>query len=220
MQLCRLLYYSLSALYVCNCKQVQLIHDTSRQQHWWILPHAVNTVNFPDDGRKHRPKHVELTLNNKLTYIVASCCRSQWPRGLRRRPAAARLLRSWVRIPPEAWIFVCCECCVLSGRGLCDKLITRPGESYRLWWVVVCDLETSRMRRPWPALGRSATAKKKNCIFLVVFIIISRCTDSRTSTWKPIRYPLPDNLTFPNFKCVYLWYVILFNPSMTLGFNP
>jgi len=50
---------------------------------------------------------------------------------------------------------------VLSGRGLCDELITRPEESYRLWCVVMCDLEISRMRRPWPALGRSAT--KKNC---------------------------------------------------------
>ena len=38
--------------------------------------------------------------------------RSQWPRGLRRRSAAARLLRLWVRIPPGAWTFVCCECCV------------------------------------------------------------------------------------------------------------
>jgi len=27
----------------------------------------------PDDGRKHRPKHVELTKKNKLTYVVASC---------------------------------------------------------------------------------------------------------------------------------------------------
>ena len=61
-----------------------------------------------------------------------------------------------------AWIFVCCECRVLSGRGLCDELITCPEESYRLWCVVVCDPETSRMRRSWPALGRSATAKKKN----------------------------------------------------------
>ena len=61
------------------------------------------------------------------------------------RPQAACLLRSWVRIPPEAWIFVCCECRVLSGRGLCDELITRPEESYRLCCVVVCDLETSRM---------------------------------------------------------------------------
>ena len=40
------------------------------------------------------------------------------------RPAAAHLLKSWVRIPPGAWIFVCCECRVLSGRGLCDELIT------------------------------------------------------------------------------------------------
>ena len=38
-------------------------------------------------------------------------CRSQWPSGLRRRSAAARLLRSWVRIPPRAWMFVCCEWC-------------------------------------------------------------------------------------------------------------
>jgi len=25
-----------------------------------------------------------------------------------------------------------CGCCVLSDRGLCDGLITRPGESYRV----------------------------------------------------------------------------------------
>ena len=60
-------------------------------------------------------------------------------------PAAARLLRAWVRIPPGAWIFVCCECRVLSGRGLCDELIIRPEESYQLCCVVVCALETSRI---------------------------------------------------------------------------
>ena len=65
------------------------------------------------------------------------------------RPAAAHLLRSWVRIPPGTWKFVCCECRVLSGRGLCDELITRPEESYRLWCVVVCDLETSRIGAPY-----------------------------------------------------------------------
>jgi len=37
----------------------------------------------------------------------------------------------------------------LSGRGLCDELITRPEESYRLWCVVVCDLETSRLGAPY-----------------------------------------------------------------------
>ena len=88
--------------------------------------------------------------------------RSQWPRGLRRRSAAARLLRSWVRIPPWAWMFVCSECCVLSGRGLCDELITRPEESYRLWCVVVCDLETSWMRRPWPTGGCCVKKKQTN----------------------------------------------------------
>jgi len=36
----------------------------------------------------------------------------------------------------------------LSGRGLCDELITRPEESYRLCCVVVCDLETSRIGAP------------------------------------------------------------------------
>jgi hypothetical protein len=40
-------------------------------------------------------------------------------------------------------MFVCCVCCVLSGRGLCDELITRPEQSYRLWRVVVCNHETS-----------------------------------------------------------------------------
>jgi hypothetical protein len=32
---------------------------------------------------------------------------------------------------------------VLSGRDLCDGLITCPEESYRVWCVVVCDREVS-----------------------------------------------------------------------------
>jgi hypothetical protein len=50
-------------------------------------------------------------------------------------------------------MFVCCECCVLSGRGLCDGLITRPEKFYRLWRVVVRDQETSKTRRLKPAIG-------------------------------------------------------------------
>jgi len=38
---------------------------------------------------------------------------------------------------------------VLSGRGLCDELITRPEESYRLWCVVVCDLENLMNEEPY-----------------------------------------------------------------------
>jgi len=58
-------------------------------------------------------------------------------------PVAAHLLRSCVRIPPGAWMFVCCACCMLSGRGPCDELITRLEEAYRLCCVLsgtgLCD---------------------------------------------------------------------------------
>jgi hypothetical protein len=50
-------------------------------------------------------------------------------------------------------MFVCCECCVLSGRGLCDGLIFRQEESYQMWRVVVCDQETSKTRKLNPATG-------------------------------------------------------------------
>jgi len=42
---------------------------------------------------------------------------------------------------------VCCQ------RSLCDEMIGRPEESYRLWCVVMCDLGTSWNRRPWPSGG-------------------------------------------------------------------
>jgi hypothetical protein len=54
------------------------------------------------------------------------------------------------------------DICVLSGRGLCDELITRPDMSYRLWRFVVCDHETSWTRRPQPALGCSARDNNNN----------------------------------------------------------
>jgi hypothetical protein len=98
-------------------------------------------------------------LIDQLTLLKLTC-RFQWPRGLRRRSATARPLRWCVRIPPGTWKSVCCDCCVISGRGLCDELITWPEESYRLW-CVVRDLETSWMRRPWPNGGLSRQKQRK-----------------------------------------------------------
>jgi hypothetical protein len=92
-------------------------------------------------------------------------CWCQWPRGLRRRSTAARLLRLWIQIPPAAWMFVCCVCCVLSGRGLCDELITRPEESYQLWRVVMCDKETSWYEEAIASAGMHSQREKLQGIY-------------------------------------------------------
>ena len=92
---------------------------------------------------------------------------------------------------------VCCECCVLSGRGLCDELLTRPEESYRLWCVVVCDLETSWMKRPWPIGGCHATNKQK---------------DEINTSQIPLNFPWPIGSNRSDTTCsvlaVYLVYEI------------
>jgi len=35
-----------------------------------------------------------------------------------------------ITCPEESYGCLCCDCCVLSGRVLCDGLITRPEESW------------------------------------------------------------------------------------------
>jgi len=106
-------------------------------------------------------RHLVRLLNRVCLWVVQLATgRSQWSRGLRRRSAAARLLRLWVRIPPGGHgCLSVVSVVVLSGRGLCDELITRPEESYRLWCVVVCDLETSWMRKALPHWGLSRQKK-------------------------------------------------------------
>jgi hypothetical protein len=54
---------------------------------------------------------------------------------------------------------------VLSVVNCQVELITRPEESRRLLCVLVCDPETSRMRKPWHTLGRRVIGEKK--VFLV-----------------------------------------------------
>jgi len=58
-------------------------------------------------------------------------------------------------------MFVCCECCVLSSRGLCDELITRPEESYRLCCVVVCNLENLVNEEALAHCGLSRNKKER-----------------------------------------------------------
>jgi len=61
-------------------------------------------------------------------------------------------------------MFVCCECCVLSGRGLCDELITLPEEPYRLCCVVVCDLENLKNEEATTGVGSQRHRKKRKLL--------------------------------------------------------
>jgi len=62
-------------------------------------------------------------------------------------------------------MFVCCECCVLSGRGLCDELIIRPEESYRLWNVIMCDIENLKNEEAMNRVGSQRHRKKYRVTF-------------------------------------------------------
>jgi hypothetical protein len=48
---------------------------------------------------------------------------------------------------------------LLSGRGLCDGMITHPEESYRLWRVVMCGHETSWYEE---AIARAGLQSQRN----------------------------------------------------------
>jgi hypothetical protein len=149
---------SLSLYIVRRCSVLTCFANVS---HWRWRDHGPGCFQLLwDDWKTHR----FVAVNWVVPVPVAA--RSK------HRSAAAGLLGMWVRIPSKVWMSVCCECCVLSGRGLCDELITRPEESYPLWCVVVCDLETSRMRRPWPTGGCCAKNKQTNWIKYCSLVLI------------------------------------------------
>ena len=74
-----------------------------------------------------------LTVVNKLTVTILKVTIFQgitvrWPKpvALRSKAWVCGLLLTvlQVRIPPGSWMPVSYECCVLSGRGLCDEPTT------------------------------------------------------------------------------------------------
>jgi hypothetical protein len=82
---------------------------------------------------------------------------SQWPGGLKCGSAAARFLGLRFRVPMRTWMFVCCDCLLLSGRRLCDGPITRPEESYGICvcvcvCLIECDPESSK-EAAWARFG-------------------------------------------------------------------
>ena len=100
----------LSCKYKLSCSVQQAIKDICANQR---LPQKTVRL-FGKLSSQSVPKLFRFNLPK------TQACPFQWPRGLGCRSAADRLLRLWVRIPPEAWMSVFCECCVLSCRGPTD----------------------------------------------------------------------------------------------------
>jgi hypothetical protein len=78
-------------------------------------PHSLRTVQFRNTDHLHRNLSANLFIIGYIIFVLHNLrfCRSQWPRGPSRVSAAARLLRLWVRIPPEARISLLCVLCVV-----------------------------------------------------------------------------------------------------------
>jgi hypothetical protein len=92
---------------------------------------------------------------------------------------AARWLGLRVRIPPGAWMCVACECCVLTGRGLCFGLIVSSEEAYGVRRV--CDRESSIMKAVWLNSGCRAITKNKKQIRLICSVKVKLCSKISTS---------------------------------------
>jgi hypothetical protein len=109
------------------------------------LCYAIFTENDQYQGKM-------LNVESSLPVPVAARCKAgfcgRWPGGIARSN------------PTGGMDVCCCECCVLSGRGLCDGLITRSEESYRLWCFSV--IVKPRHRGDPDPLGAIGTWKRED----------------------------------------------------------
>jgi hypothetical protein len=87
----------------------------------------------PDGGEQH-------SASGMYQEVADPSGRAVWGVGL--RPLACWVCGFESR---EGYGCLFCECCVLSGRGLCVGLITRPEEFYGVWCVGV--LRNGKVRR-------------------------------------------------------------------------
>jgi hypothetical protein len=107
---------------------------------------------------------------------------------LRGGSESALLLGLQVRIPPETWMPVSWECCVLPSKSLCDGPITRPEESHRAWCVRVWSWSLgheealahyglSNHRGKWGGMKSVNPCKFRKRIYIYIFIIKpTRCS--------------------------------------------
>jgi hypothetical protein len=112
------------------------------------ITHWPGTAETPDPPRV---MVYEIAVRRAFCPGISVFRRFQWSRGLTCASAAARLLGLRVPVPPRAWMFVSCECCVLLGGC--------PNE---------CEREASIRGYHGPKANRSA-AEKKSFPLLALF---------------------------------------------------
>ena len=103
----------------------------------YLLPKYQYLVDGPFQSRRWKGNLLLL----QLLILRQLCLRGSyiwrrywWSRSGRRRSAASRLL-GIAGSYPAGGMDLSCECCALSGRGLCNGPIPRPEEAYRVWYV-------------------------------------------------------------------------------------
>ena len=144
---------------------------------FWELPSSGNfsrNTNLAVD-RKY------ISYNCLCRMVDTVFCRSQWSRGLRLRSTAARLLRLWVRIPRVAWVSVCCECCVLSGRDHATHWSRVQRSS------TDCDASLCVIQKPqeWGGHGPrcAAAPQKKDCLRIECWLRTSNSDVHKVKFW-------------------------------------
>ena len=96
-------------------------------------------------------------------------------------------------------MFICCQCCVLGGRGLCVGLITRPDESHRLWcvWVWSRSLDNEDALAHWGQLrhGGEKTGRGWICYLIrdnnLGNLKPQDDSSMKTHFWFPVFWPQP-----------------------------
>ena len=114
-------------------------HATSAQSladqcHFFLL--IVHKTQAAYVSREQRCKHTFHPSNfwrhSHILYFTTKLC-MPFPVAVRSTAwVSGHLLVRIVDSKPAGGASVCCECCVMSGRGLCVGLITRPEDSYRM----------------------------------------------------------------------------------------
>jgi hypothetical protein len=158
---------------------------------------------LPEYGQELRPKHVGAIINKTL----CNNCRSQWPCGL--RPAGTVGSNH-----TGAWMFVCCGCCVLSGRGLCDDHFSRgvlPTVVCRCVWSRNLKNEEAKAR-----VGPQRHRKKKLCINLVlnfIYVVQShwKCTTLNFLYLLSLQYWTRWDPNFQNINFVFYFLAYEYN---------